>query len=292
MRKISVSGYGYIERLGYDRSFELIGQAGFEAMDFPLYREKDRLSLIPETSPDFFSLLRKKAEANGFAIGQTHAPFGFREDDGSTLDGILSVYRKAAIATAELGANVMVVHPIKFENCVGNFRREECFELNLRLFEKLTPTLEECGVKALLENMFITRVSGEFKKLYPTIYSSAEELARAADALGSSYGVCLDSGHAFITKEDIPAACRLLGRRLLAIHLHDNTGDRDDHLIPYFGKVPFAETIEALKEIGYGGNVNFEVHFGRVPEAHIPTVFSYIYEVGASFRRVLDGEKI
>ena len=293
MRKISVSGYGYIERLGYDRSFELIGKAGFEAMDFPLYPEKNRLDFLTGEKLDrgFFARLKKKAEKSGFSIGQTHAPFGYREDDGSTLDGILSIYERAAIATAELGADKMVVHPIKFENCIGDFRREECFELNLRLFERLVPTLEKCGVTALLENMFIKKVSGEFKKLYPTIYSSAAELARAADALGTSFGVCLDSGHALITKEDIPAAVRILGGRLLALHLHDNTGDRDDHLIPYFGKVPCAETVAALKEIDYKGNINFEVHFGNVPEAHIPTVFSYIYEVGASFRRVLDGEE-
>ncbi len=292
MRKISVSGYGYIERLGYDRSFALIGKAGFEAMDFPLYPEKNRLAFLSgeQLNAPFFSDLKKKAAANGFSIGQTHAPFGYREDDGSTLDGILGIYERAAIATAELGADKMVVHPIKFENCVGDYRREECFELNLRLFERLAPTLEKCGVTALLENMFIAQKPDGFKRLYPTIYSTAAELARAADALGPSFGVCFDSGHALITKEDIPAACRLLGKRLLALHLHDNTGDRDDHLIPYFGKVPFDAMVEALKEIGYGGNVNFEVHFGNVPEAHIPTVFSYIYEVGAAFRRVLDGE--
>ena len=289
MRKISVSGYGYIERLGYERSFELVGQAGFDAMDFPLYREKSRLELVSDSSGSFYSDLRKKAEESGLSIGQTHAPFGYREDDGSTFESILSIYERAATATAELGAKHMVVHPIKFENCVGGYRREECFELNLRLFEKLVPTLEECGVTALLENMFLTKINGEFKKLYPTIYSSAEELARAADALGPSFGVCLDSGHALITGTDIPDACRLLGERLLALHLHDNTGDRDDHLIPYFGKVPFEKMLDALKEIGYKGNINFEVHFGNVPEEHIKRVFSYIYEVGAAFRRRLDG---
>lgn len=291
MRKISVSGYGYIERLGYERSFDLVSQAGFEAMDFPLYIEKKRGEIAPGDE-DFFFSLGKKAKERGLSIGQTHAPFGYREDDGSTFSSILSIYEKAIRYTAALGADKIVLHPIKFENCVRDYRREECFLLNLELFEKLNRALEENGVTALLENMFIKKTQGEFKKLYPTIYSSAEELCRAADALGKNFGVCFDSGHALITGEDCPSACRLLGKRLRAVHLHDNTGDRDDHLVPYFGKVPFLETVDALKEIGYAGNINFEVHFGNVPEEHIPTVFSYIYEVGQSFRRRLDGEKI
>ena len=293
MRKISVSGYGFFERLGPERSLRLVKEAGFDAMDYPLYFERERRKLdLGEGSEDLGRCLavRRIADDLGVVIGQTHAPFGYRADDGSTTEGILDVYRRAAEATALLGAKYMVVHPVKFENCKFDYRREECFDLNVELFSRLTPHLKECGVTALLENMFIKDEIEEYYRLVPTIYSSGEELARAKDVLGDAFGVCLDSGHAFITKEDIPAMVRTIGDRLLAVHLHDNTGERDDHLPPYFGKMPTDDLISALKEIGYKGNVNFEVRFGAVPQESLRAAMRYVHDVGVSFRRRLDGE--
>jgi len=293
MRKISVAGYGFQERLGPERSIFLVRQAGFDEMDYPLYREEKRGNFDlgdGSSSESRAREIRQRADALGLVIGQTHAPFGYREDDGSTFEEILDTYRRAADATAILGADKMVVHPVKFENCKFDYRREECFDLNIKLFDRLTPHLKGCGVTALLENMFIKESKEGFSRLVPTIYSTGEELARAKDILGSCYGVCLDSGHQMITKEDIPAMVRLLGKRILALHLHDNTGDRDDHLPPYFGKLPFGSLLAALKEVGYQGNLNFEVRFSSVPQEELPIALGYVREIGVSFRRILDGE--
>jgi len=291
MRKISVSGYGYLERLGVDRSFVCLGKAGMEAMDFPLYSEADRMRFYLDgkgTLAEKCSVLREKAAANGLVIGQTHAPFGYRE--GASLDEIADIYCHSIHATKLLGADKVVLHPVKFENCFLGHRQEECFDMNAELFRRLIPTLRETGVTALLENMFLKVTTDGYDRLYPTLYSSGAELLRAKTLLGDCFSICLDVGHALITKEDIPAMVRTLGGNILALHLHDNTGDRDDHSVPYFGKVPFINAMRALKEVAYAGNVNFEVHFKRVPEEHMHTVLSYLVEVGKAFRDILDGE--
>ena len=249
MRKISVAGYGYIERLGADRSLQLVKEAGFDAMDYPLYDERARGSFTIgrfATLADAISV-RRRADDLGVTIDQTHAPFGYRADDGSTQEGILDEYKRAAEATAALGAKFMVVHPVKFENCKFGYRREECFDLNLELFRRFAPILQGCGVIALLENMFIKDEKEGFVRLVPTIYSTGEELRRAADALGECFGICLDSGHALITGEDIPEMVRTIGPRLCALHLHDNTRERDDHLPPYLGKLPFDSLLDTLQ---------------------------------------------
>ena len=294
MRKISVAGYGYVSRLGAEESLRLLHSIGFDAMDYPLYRDKE-YGIFDlgrgETSSSRAKEIRKAADEAGVVIGQTHAPFGYRADDGSTEQTILDAYKRAAEATAILGAKHMVVHPVKFDDCAFDHRREECFDLNIRLFQKVTPILKEAGIVALLENMFITeRKEGGYKRLLPTIYSSGEELARAKDILGDSYAVCLDSGHAHITKEDLRQMVLALGNRLVALHLHDNTGDRDDHLPPYFGTMPMEVLLSALKEVGYRGNLNFEVRFDAVPEESLPSALRYVYDVGVAFRRRLDGE--
>ena len=292
MRKLSLSGYGYYDRIGADKTFSLLSETGFDAMDFALYRGKTFkvFDLGGEgTIEAQCKAIRTVAKSHGVEIGQTHAPFGYRAGD-ATEEEILEVYRRSVRATAALGAGTMVVHPIKFENCVNGYRQKECFDLNIRVFEKLKPVLRECGVKAMLENMFLKTYREDLPVLMPTIYSTGEELARAADALEEEFAVCLDSGHALITGEDIPSTVRLLGKRIEVLHLHDNDGTRDDHLPPYLGKLDFDALFTALKEVGYAGNINFEVHFGYMPEELLESQMRYLNEAGRRLSRILDGE--
>ena len=291
MRKISVAGYGFLEKMSLEESFALLSKVGFDAIDYPLHPDGKSLAFaLGENYPAEAKKIRKIAEDHGVAIGQTHAPFGFREEHKHDVEAILDMYKRAAESTAILGAKYMIVHPLKFDDCIFDHRREECFDLNIEIFRKLTPILKDTGVTALLENMFVTEHGDGWFRLLPTIYSSGAELARAADILGENYGVCWDSGHAFITKEDIPGALRAIGKRLLALHLHDNTGDRDDHLPPYFGKMPTDDMVATLKEIGYTGNINFEVRFTAVPLEALEAAMKYVYDVGVMFRRRIDGE--
>ena len=285
-------GFGAIERIGADRLFELAARVGFDAMDFSLYQGSKRLVLdlgVEGTIEEQGATIKRIAEKHGLVIGQTHAPFGFREGD-ATEEEILEVYRGAIRATRALGATKMVLHPIKFDDGANGHRQQECFDLNLHLFEQLRPTLLECGVTAMLENMFLTIRVQEIPCLVRAIYSTGEELARAADALGEGFGVCLDSGHALITGEDLPEMVRTIGKRLGVLHLHDNDGERDDHLPPYLGKLDFDALILALREVGYEGNINFEVDFVHIPEELIEIQMKYLHEVGLRFRRILDGE--
>lgn len=293
MRKISVACLGYKNRLGVEKSLALISRVGFNAMDFSLYAEGKYIEFDiagGRKDPARAVEIRRRAEDVGVVIGQTHAPFGFREEHKGNVEHILDTYKRAAEATSLLGCKQMVIHPLKFNDCIRDYRREECFDLNIEIFRKLTPILKDTGVTGLLENMFVTEHGDGWFRLLPTIYSSGAELRRAADILGDSYGVCLDSGHANITKEDIAGTVTAIGDKLLALHLHDNTGDRDDHLPPYFGNMAMDTLVQGLKEIGYKGNLNFEVRFDDVPEESLESALRYVYEVGVKFRRRIDGE--
>jgi sugar phosphate isomerase/epimerase len=62
----------------------------------------------------------------------------------------------------------------------------------------------------------------------------------------SDIGVCLDTGHANIsgTVESVIAE---LKPHIRSAHLHDNHGEKDEHLWPGDGTIQWAETITALK---------------------------------------------
>jgi len=69
-----------------------------------------------------------------------------------------------------------------------------------------------------------------------------EQLREIVDGVGSeAVGVCLDTGHAHLGG-DVAEWIRALGRRIIAIHLHDNDGSVGD----------------ALRELGFSEPITLE----------------------------------
>ena len=60
--------------------------------------------------------------------------------------------------------------------------------------------------------------------------------------------------------EEIGDAVRYIGKDLAALHVHDNKGDRDAHLLPGEGILDFGSLATALREIGFNGAFSYETH--------------------------------
>jgi sugar phosphate isomerase/epimerase len=52
---------------------------------------------------------------------------------------------------------------------------------------------------------------------------------------------------------------RGFGDRLIALHLHDNHGELDEHQPPFFGTIDWAGTMRWIEQTGYAKPVNFEI---------------------------------
>lgn len=89
---------------------------------------------------------------------------------------------------------------------------------------------------------------------------SADHLRFLLDRIDSTHvGYCFDSGHnnCFTPQEKL---LREYGHRLFAMHLQDNDGWRDLHMIPMDGCAPWAEIIEDLRKTAlYDSSITFEV---------------------------------
>jgi len=90
---------------------------------------------------------------------------------------------------------------------------------------------------------------------------TAADFAKLLEAVDAdNVAVCLDTGHANIADVDSAEFIREVGPRLKALHIADNLGQRDDHILPYGrGTVAWAEVTRALREVDYTGLFNFEV---------------------------------
>jgi sugar phosphate isomerase/epimerase len=73
-------------------------------------------------------------------------------------------------------------------------------------------------------------------------------------------GICLDTGHLNLNDKDQVVFIRKAGEHIKALHLADNEGQGDQHLMPYGkGHVDFVSVIREMKKLDYQGLYNLEI---------------------------------
>jgi sugar phosphate isomerase/epimerase len=88
----------------------------------------------------------------------------------------------------------------------------------------------------------------------------AEIRAIASAVSRKNVAICLDTGHANVTGVNCPGFIREAGTQLAALHINDNPGTSDDHMLPYGrGTIPWDQVLQALRAINYQGPFNLEV---------------------------------
>lgn len=124
---------------------------------------------------------------------------------------------------------------------------------NIKYLKKLADYVEGRNVTICLENLRT--------HMKESIVESIEDLLYMLDEIGSeNFGICLDTGHLNLTVKNHREFILKAGKKLRALHIADNRGENDDHLMPFnTGMVDFEEVVKALKEIDYNGLFNLEI---------------------------------
>lgn len=91
--------------------------------------------------------------------------------------------------------------------------------------------------------------------------AESEGLLKLMKELDSpNFGICLDTGHLNLAGESQEHFILNCGSYLKALHLADNMGGFDEHLMPGgHGTVDFVSVVAALRKIGYDGIFNYEI---------------------------------
>ena len=285
MLKVGVQSAGWYDKNEPMKSFEYIKSCGFEATDFNIDHylntgKLDKEGLMPtffdkstEEILEFFTPLKEASEATGVAIAQMHAPFPvwFKEKD-EVNDYIRMALDKCFAVCEYSHCPAIVVHP------VSRSTKEKEWDTNMELYRNLIPLIKKYrGVKICLENIFSRRPN----RIIEGRLSNAADACRMIDELngeagGDYFGFCLDVGHANLTNRNIKEYVKELGSRLTILHIHDNNGLEDLHMIPYSYLATGSSHVcdwegfvEGLKEIGYKGVLAFETFriFSAYPKA-------------------------
>jgi len=113
--------------------------------------------------------------------------------------------------------------------------------------------------------------------------TTPEELIELVDKLGNDkFGVCWDFGHANLSGMNQCASLEKLGSRLIALHVDDNRGFIDEHLVPYIGFVQWEPIMHMLEKIHYKGDFTYEIHnfTSGLPDALQQAAIDFSFKVG------------
>ena len=262
--KYSITTDNAIRLFGIEEGFAKIREAGFDACDFgePMSGYtygKGHHTLDDAAFDAHYARFARAAKAAGLFVGQLHAPFPTwpESHDEAEFRFMMNAIRRSLRAAAIMESPCLVIHCAM--RCDWNPDDDPAAtrEMNRRVLEELLPEAEKNGVVIALENMPIRGI--------PT--STAEDLVGYVDMMDSPYlKACLDTGHANISEEDPADFVRALGKRLAALHIHDNyhragrpiASGSDTHTTPLQGVISWGPFFAALAEVGYQGTLSLE----------------------------------
>jgi len=231
-----------------------LAEAGFCLLDVNLCEMMNEDSLLrgPQRSA-YVKQLQSYQKQYGLEYHQAHAPythdrFGMAKEEGRQLDEL--IFASIEIA-GELGVGHVVLHA-----ATDFVTPSLSLEKNLDWLHPFVNKAKEAGTAIALENLDYSKTK------IPEYTSQASELVALIDAFDSPLiSACYDFGHAHLAKVDHRQFLLALGNRLSCLHVADNHGDSDEHLMPFYGTVPWEICMRTLKEIGYQGELTYEVMF-------------------------------
>ena len=221
---------------------ERLAQAGFSHVHWTNHWDSDFLYSSHEIAQ-----IKRWLEADGLALQDLHGSAGTEKawmslEEYRRRAGVELVENRLRM-TAELGGDAIVMHLPYLVDVVA-----EQWDQVRRSLDDLQPTVEATGVRIALEN-YVTNRPEDWDGLERVINWYPE----------STVGFCLDVGHAHIGPFDGLARARDLIQRLIVVHLHDNDGTGDQHLIPFDGTMPWETVADLIVSSPYVKPLTLEV---------------------------------
>lgn len=227
MNKIGVfSWFSY--SLPIEERFIMIKNAGFDATS--LWWSGDNKNLQPDM-----------ARKIGLHIDNIHVPFNHPNELWfDNLDGeeYLDMICSCVTDCAKHNIPVAVCHLTRFSN------PPEITQIGIERIKRLVDLTERKQVCLAFENL-----------------NYLQHLDCIFENIQSDYvGFCYDSGHENCFHKDADCLSRY-GERLLAVHIDDNFGNGDTHLLPYDGTINWSSIMEKLSKCREIDCLTLEVDF-------------------------------
>ena len=273
--KIGIMG----SRIWGERHYAKLRSFGFDCYDFQMPGTEAVPYALGEKG--FFAYLaeeKRRADEAGLTIWQAHGPWRYPPRDGTAEDRAERAEKMqlSIRGAAVLGARYWVVHPMMPYGVKdlpeGHEKAER--DCTLELLAKLLPVAKREGVTICLENM-------PFRRGY-SLSSPAEIADLVREVNDPALAMCLDTGHANVRADwQSPAeAMRAYPKEIKALHVHDNGGEHDEHLLPSCGTIDWADFSAALGEVAFDGVFSLEcVPSRKLPEPVLEVTYPFYFNI-------------
>ena len=271
-------------RIKYDDkiAIKMIKDAGFDAFDYSFcyLKGQPEKDMLDDNYIERAHELRAYADEIGIVCNQSHAPLDFKYTDETDLSNENFLRNVRAIEVASiLGAKSIIFHGLG----IVYAHDIDYIEYNTKYLRSYLPYCEKYNMKISYENS--CAISKDMKAIPIPGVHTAEEYMRFIDSLDNRwFNICVDTGHlAVVGMEPVEFISGLTNDYLCALHIHENDGTRDQHLIPYtLGKFNWDKITEALKKIDYKGDFTLEssTFFAYIPDELLPSALKYAADLG------------
>ncbi len=202
--------------------------------------------------------VREAIERAGLYTWSIHAPFGGPADlshpDELAWRDAVGLVSRACEVGAELGARYAVIHAglLGEDEAESELRRRQ----SIRSINYLLKRCSQLGIRLAIEYLPANK---------PRLGNDAEQILQCLRISDGEACVCLDTNHANL-RRPLADEMRALGDRVETLHISDNDGVQERHLMPGEGVIDWPEFLELLDEISYDGPLMIEAHGGETIE--------------------------
>ena len=247
--KIGASTLGHRDRSLNSNLFDEFQRAGVESLELTDYHPEFSYTDLETSATLRSGMADLSLHLNSLHI---HLEIFDSDFDLGTLDPTqrektLIAYRQAVDVMEVLGGGILVTHHIQIPEPDAPLHTEKrsAFLDNLHtVAEYAAPK----GVSFALEN-----TQRGYTREPTRLVELVEDLADA------NVGICIDTGHRNIVGDPVEAL-QIAGKHLITLHLHDNHGERDEHLLPGLGVIDWDGVVGALSETNYRGVFMYELN--------------------------------
>ena len=213
--------------LGYKKSIDMIKETGFDSVMVWFGDGNERATV-------------SYAREVGLYVSNAHLPhkgINVMWEEGEAGEAMTENFCRLVRLCGELNVPAAVYH------VSSSFTPPPYNMLGIERIRRIVKTAEEAGVDIAFENL---RRLDYLQYVYDNVPSPRAKF-------------CFYSGHHNYLCPEADLFERY-GDRLVAVHLHDNFGDYDWHMIPFDGRVDFDWVTRGLAAVGYSGPVSLEIH--------------------------------
>lgn len=216
----------------------------------------DKSHLDPRISPDL-TAVKDLLNSLHLKVHSLHAPFS-GVDIASLNEGerknSLELIRKSMEFCSEIEGEIVIIHPCSTEISGDDQSFSRAKNKTEDSLCTLATLAEKLGIKLAVENL--PNIGGW------SFGTEVSELSKLVSKVNNPHlGLCLDTGHAFVGKENVDLSKDVFecGKNLIALHIQDTDGKKDRHWLPGQGIINWAQFMKDLASIDYQGGLTLEI---------------------------------